>query len=338
MFLGLDENPQILDMVSENDELYRYLLIILPILIGIITVIAIFMIHKGKITKQNAFRILKKVYAFVILLFIMLITSTSTKKFDTVTIQLFNNPIKRNRNDISDYEAELLNDENNVALQQLGNYIKVASMRNEYAITSYDKASGLDYYLHVSDKSKEGLPLVIFLHGRSEIGNMAKVKELKPVTAITDGTLTDLEDFVFLAPASPRRTLWCTDSALDKLMILLPEIIDEYKIDINRIYITGFSAGGVAVWSLVNKYPNTFRAAVTVSGNFNITPSNFTNTPIYAMAGGYESSYIGGMRRNVNLINEAGGNAIFKTIPGAGHSTTQMSYTTNELYTWLLSK
>ncbi len=352
MFLGLDVNPQILDVFVEKDEIYRYLIIILPIIFGLISMIALFIAIKAKSSvKQNKLRSLKKVFTIVILFFILIIASNSDKKFDVVTIEL-TSPIKTNKNDL-DYSIEELtelynenlinsltnNKDKDLNVQQLvKNYYLVDDKKNELELTSYDKTSGLNYYLHVSDTSKESLPLVIFLHGKSETGNMSKVKELKPVKAITDGTLEGLEDFVFLAPASPSRTLWCTDSALNKLMILLPEIIDNYHVDINRIYITGFSAGGVAVWSLVNKYPNTFRAAVTVSGTYNITPSNFKNTPIYAMAGSYESKFIGGMKKNVALINQAGGNALFKTIPNAGHAVTQMTYTTNELYTWLLSK
>ena len=44
------------------------------------------------------------------------------------------------------------------------------------------------------------------------------------------------------------------------------------------------------------------------------------------------------MQKSVKKINDAGGNAKFKTIPNAGHVQTQSSYSTKELYTWLLSQ
>lgn len=349
MFLGLDRYLQILDVFVQKNEISEYLLIILPIVFGLISLVALFIIIKThKPIKKDTWHNLKRVFTFVILFFILIIASNSDKKFDVVTIELYN-PIKKDMNNNIDYDSEELTEktsnlvnvinstENNTSVTQLET-THINENNNEIAISTYDKSSGLNYYLHSSNKTKDGLPLVIFLHGKSETGSLARAKELKPVKSVTDGTLDGLEDFVFLAPASPRGTLWVSNSALDKLMVLIPKIVEEYNIDTNRIYLTGFSAGGMAVWSLVNKYPNMFKAAVTVSGTLTINPDNFVNTPIYAICGSYESSYIGGMRKNVNLINNAGGEAIFKTIPKAGHSLTQSSYTTKELYDWLLSK
>ena len=198
--------------------------------------------------------------------------------------------------------------------------------------------SGINYYLYVPVDATEGMPLVVFLHGIGEQNNMTALKNLKPVTTITDGTMSGLEKFIFLAPNANSQGNWHVSSTWGNLINLITYITNEYSIDTNRIYITGFSAGGCGVWGLVNKYPNKFRAAVAVSCTpGSITPSNFKNTPIYAISGGAES-YVTGMRNTVNSINKAGGNAQFKTIPNAGHIATQNSYSTNELYRWLLSQ
>ena len=198
--------------------------------------------------------------------------------------------------------------------------------------------SGLNYYLYVPTNATEGMPLVIFLHGIGEQNNITALKNLKPVTIITDGTLSGLEEFIFLAPNSTSAGNWHVSSTWDRLITLITYITNEYSIDTSRIYITGFSAGGCGVWGLVNKYPNKFRAAVAVSCTpGSITPSNFKNTPIYAISGGAES-YVSGMQNTVNSINKAGGNAQFKTIPNANHIATQNSYSTRELYSWLLSQ
>ena len=198
--------------------------------------------------------------------------------------------------------------------------------------------SNVNYYLYVPTNATKGMPLVIFLHGIGEKGNMNAVKNLKPVTTITDGTLSGLEKFIFLAPTSPSSTHWGDYTTWDNLINLINYITDEYSIDASRIYLTGFSAGGCGVWGLVNKYPNKFGAAVAVSCTpGSITYSNFRNTPLYAISGGAEN-YVTGMKNTVNAINAAGGNAQFKTIPNAGHIATQNSYSTRELYMWLLSQ
>ena len=198
--------------------------------------------------------------------------------------------------------------------------------------------STVNYYLYVPSNATKGMPLVIFLHGIGEKGDISAVKRLKPVTIVTDGTLSGLEQFIFLAPTSPRSTHWGDSTTWGNLIKLVDHIVTEYSIDTSRIYLTGFSAGGCGVWGLVNKYPNKFGAAVAVSCTpGSINPANFKNTPLYAISGGSES-YVSGMQNTVNSINSKGGKAQFKTIPNAGHIATQNSYSTKELYSWLLSQ
>ena len=207
-------------------------------------------------------------------------------------------------------------------------------------IGSFTKTYGnVKYFLYAPEGSKKGMPLVIFLHGKGEQNNIAAVKNLAPVTSVINGSVQGSEKFIFLAPASPGSQLWHESGTWGSLINLIDEIVKEYSINTNRIYLTGFSAGGCAVWELVEKYPTKFRAAVPVSCSGNIrTASNFKNTPIYAIAGANETGYVNGMKKSVNAVNNAGGKATFKTIPNAGHVQTQSSYSTKELYKWLLSQ
>jgi len=181
------------------------------------------------------------------------------------------------------------------------------------------------------------MPLVIFLHGVGE-HNIGQVMKLKPVQSITDGTLGEVQDFIFVAPAAPKGSNWAVSKNWNKVIDLIEEVTAEYGIDTSRIYLTGFSAGGNAVWGMVNKYPHMFRAAIPVSGSYNIDPAHFTGIPIYAIVGEYEIDFKNAMRKLVNSINKSGGNAIIQTIPKAYHKDTQQKYTTKELYNWLLNQ
>ncbi len=209
-------------------------------------------------------------------------------------------------------------------------------------IGSFTKTYGIiKYFLYVPEGAKKGMPLVIFLHGKGEDGKIEQVKKLAPVTSVVNGLVQGSEQFIFLAPAAPTGKLWLESgkTTWDSLNALIDTISNEYSIDINRLYLTGFSAGGCAVWKLVENFPTKYRAAVPVSCSGDIrTASNFKHTPIYAIAGANETGYVDGMKKSVNKINNAGGNATFKTIPNAGHVQTQSSYSTKELYQWLLSQ
>ena len=255
----------------------------------------------------------------------------------------YNSPTKKTSDIPEDnYEIEYEEENEKVVVEmseeEVNEKLKEKGKLDDSKIGSFTKSYGnINYFIKVPEGSKKNMPLVIFLHGRGEQNNITAVKNLGPVTSVVNGAVQGTEKFIFLAPASPGSNLWHESNTWSSLINLIDEITKEYSIDSNRIYLTGFSAGGCAVWGLVNKYPTKFRAAVPVSCTWTITPSNFKNTPIYAISGGNEG-YVSGMQNSVNEINKIGGKATFKSIPNADHIKTQSSYSTKELYTWLLSQ
>ena len=62
-----------------------------------------------------------------------------------------------------------------------------------------------------------------------------------------------------------------------ELSDLLDEIVEKYKVDKDRIYVTGLSMGGYGVWDAIQRYPRRFAAAVPVCGGGDaaraVTPS-----------------------------------------------------------------
>jgi antitoxin component YwqK of YwqJK toxin-antitoxin module len=104
-------------------------------------------------------------------------------------------------------------------------------------------------------------PTIIFLHGGSSRGN-----DLKRVKAngIPDRIERGKElPFIVIAPQCPVDKRWETDDWFD---ILYSEIKTRYRIDTNRIYLTGLSLGGSGTWYLAMKHPATFAAIAPISG------------------------------------------------------------------------
>src|SRR3989442_393779 len=52
----------------------------------------------------------------------------------------------------------------------------------------------------------------------------------------------------------------------DDLLVLLDEIIGKYRVDTNRVYLTGLSMGGYGTWSLALSYPEKFAAIAPICG------------------------------------------------------------------------
>ncbi len=104
-------------------------------------------------------------------------------------------------------------------------------------------------------------PTIIYLHGGSSRGN--DLKRVK-ATGIPDRLERGKNiPFIVIAPQCPIDKRWETDDWFDNFYA---EIISRYRIDTNRIYLTGLSLGGSGTWYLAMKYPSRFAAIAPISG------------------------------------------------------------------------
>ncbi|HID23219.1 MAG TPA: phospholipase, partial [Planctomycetaceae bacterium] len=98
----------------------------------------------------------------------------------------------------------------------------------------------LDYllYLPTDYKQKDAWPLLLFLHGAGERGtDLERVKRHGPPKLIAQGQSFP---FIVVSPQCEPDQWW--DPL--KLTALLDEIVAHYKVDEDRVYVTGLSMGG----------------------------------------------------------------------------------------------
>ena len=115
----------------------------------------------------------------------------------------------------------------------------------------------LSYILDLPQNIKTKIPLIVFLHGSGERGN-----NLEIVKAHSPFTYKNLikEPVAILAPQCPENTWWDTDA----VYFLIREISEKYKIDKERIYLTGLSMGGWGTLKLAGEHPEMFAAVAAV--------------------------------------------------------------------------
>src|SRR5262245_60183544 len=109
------------------------------------------------------------------------------------------------------------------------------------------------------EKSDKPFPLILFLHGAGETGNdLAKVKKHGPPKVVEKK-----KDFPFIvvSPQAPQRG-WRTD----QLLALLDEVEGQYRVDKDRVYLTGLSMGGYGTWRLAAAAPERFAALAPICG------------------------------------------------------------------------
>lgn len=197
-----------------------------------------------------------------------------------------------------------------------------------------DKA-GLSYLLYLPpdhDKSDKKFPLILFLHGRGECGtDLKKVKIHGPPKNVEKQ-----RDFEFIVVSPQAATPgWKTES----LLKLLDEIEANYKVDKDRVYVTGLSMGGFGTWSLAAAAPERFAAIVPICGGGDPkTAAKLKSLPIWVFHGAKDTAVV--LKRSedmVEALKTAGNEPKFTVYPNAGHDSWTVTYNNAELYKWLLS-
>ena len=118
-------------------------------------------------------------------------------------------------------------------------------------------------------------------------------------------------------------------------MRLLDEISQKYRVDADRIYVTG----GSEVWELAEAYPERFAAINPLCGECDpADAARLKDLPVWAFYGTeQESSSMAQTNAMLDSIRKAGGHPHL-TLSDGHHDTWDMAYATDALYKWLLAQ
>lgn len=198
----------------------------------------------------------------------------------------------------------------------------------------------LDYILYLpedygKDKNKQW-PMVLFLHGAGERGSdVSKVKATGPPRMIADGKQFP---FIMVSPQCPEDSWW--DRENDALIGLIDEIQSKYKVDKNRIYLTGLSMGGYGTWALSTAEPKRFAAIAPICGGGNPKKASaIKDIPTWAFHG--DADNVVPLRQSqdmIDAIKAAGGKPKFTVYRGVGHDSWTPTYANEEFWKWLLEQ
>jgi predicted peptidase len=196
----------------------------------------------------------------------------------------------------------------------------------------------LKYLLYLPEgyrnaESAKRWPLVLFLHGAGESGNdLNKVKVHGPPKLVAQGQQFP---FVLVSPQSPQFG-WDTDA----LEALVEHIKKEYRVDPDRVYVTGLSMGGFGTFALAAAHPHTFAAIAPVCGGGEpIMARKMKNIPAWVFHGAKDP--VVPLERSavmVKALKKAGDDVRFTIYPEAGHDSWTATYNNPELYEWLLKQ
>lgn len=233
--------------------------------------------------------------------------------------------------------------------------VSVYSFKNQFVMpqvekkTFYDSVNGksLPYRLFTpyNYDSTQKYPVILFLHGAGERGidNEDQLTNMKKMFTANG----DLVSSAFLI--CPQTEEWWNldeqtqynKGTLSSALRLLDSVINTYSCDINRIYVTGLSMGGIATWNLLEYYGDKFAAGIPVCGYGNENKADaLVNIPIRIFHGTKDPTIdYSFSQRMYNAIVNAGGKKVeLFLLEGVNHNSWDRAYSDRDTFSWLLAQ
>ena len=204
------------------------------------------------------------------------------------------------------------------------------------------RTARIDYLLYLpTDYDKDTAmrwPLMLFLHGAGERGrDLELVKKHGVPRRVEEGA-----DFPFIAvsPQCPTDSRWASLRGIFTLEALLDDVERRYRVDPDRVYVTGLSMGGAGTWMLAAELPHRFAAAAPICGRGDTFWARaLTHLPIWVFHGAKDPTVpIARSEEMVEALQRQGGNVRFTVYPEARHDSWTETYNNPAFFDWLLSQ
>jgi predicted esterase len=175
-------------------------------------------------------------------------------------------------------------------------------------------------------------PLILFLHGAGERGDDVNVVARTGLPQ----WLTSQSDFPFvvISPQCPQNESWNPYAVND----FLDRIVSQYRVDPDRIYLTGLSMGGIGSWDLASLTPERFAAVAPISGRAD--PADIIDlriVPLWVFHGAKDDVVpIEQDNQCVAALKRLGSDVKYTVYPDLRHDAWTRTYANVELYQWFL--
>ncbi|QCK13901.1 PKD domain-containing protein [Mangrovivirga cuniculi] len=182
-------------------------------------------------------------------------------------------------------------------------------------------------------------PIVLFLHGVGEKGtDLNRVLVAGPPRLIRNG-----KNFPFICISPQARYPWdWTPLFVDEL---LNWMINNYKVDKSRVYVTGLSMGGNGTWDYAayGNHSSKLAAIVPIAGWLTGDGCNLQSLPTWAFTGEYDGpgSPNTGTEKGIARIYNCGTpnpEPLLTVYEGRGHDAWTPAYNDDNMWAWLLAQ
>ncbi len=198
-----------------------------------------------------------------------------------------------------------------------------------------EKQNGYSYLLHLPAEDPDGRlwPLILFLHGVGERGDDLERLKAHGIPRVVENR----PDFpmICISPQCPHGQTW----SVPRLARLLEEALVAYRIDPDRVCLTGLSMGGYGTWAFAIEQPHRFAAIAPICGGGDPRKAGrLRRVPVWVFHGALDPIVpLRESARMVEALERCGADVRFTVYSEAAHDSWTEAYDNPELYAWFSS-
>jgi predicted peptidase len=213
-----------------------------------------------------------------------------------------------------------------------------------------DKAVTLSYLLHLppdyADPRKKH-PMLVFFHGIGECGtDLAGVYGLGPMSLIKEGgnpTFAASCPFIVLCPqCPPHGETWDTDFIYKAAAQLVEQTVRKTRCDVDRVYATGLSMGGLGSWCVAEQSPDLFAAIAPLAAMHwqpERTGDLLKYVAVWCVVGAQDQPrFVDGTREMDAALRNSSLPRRFDYYVDNGHDAWAYPFQNPQFYEWMLSQ
>lgn len=179
------------------------------------------------------------------------------------------------------------------------------------------------------------LPLIVQLHGAGERGDGQESLSLVDIHGFSK-VIADKEfPCIFVMPQCPTDSFWA--ARVESIVAFIEQLIREYGVDRDRVFLTGLSMGGYGTWFTAMARPDLFAAIVPICGGGMAWHASSLKMPIWVFHGACDG-VVSPLQSDemVDALKACGADVRYSRIDGVGHDVWTYAYN-EELLEWMLA-
>ena len=195
----------------------------------------------------------------------------------------------------------------------------------------------LPYVAYLPERLNDHPALLIQLHGAGERGDgnteLENVLRWGFSNVVNDGNFSDC---VLVMPQCPKDSFWV--AKIESLRAFIDQLVREYDVDTDRIYLCGLSMGGFGTWYTAMAYPDLFAAIAPCCGGGMAWNASSLKMPIWTFHG-LDDSVVSPSQtiEMVTALKPLNPHLKYDLYEGVGHDSWIRAIS-EETLAWLLSQ